>query len=373
MMRRMLRGIPMGVTEPTVIASPPTVTWGTTVQLTSPVTIAHNDARISLQNGYPIDDASHSQRGNAIDSNGLGGAVFAFEHYGSEFDFGIYSIDTVGGTYWIEVDGQVTTAAPFNPTGVSVSAGNTYNCFVQFGSTALRRIRVYYWNAGLRFVWVHAADSIAAYPSPLARAVMYGDSWVGSHNSNTEQQGIPARIGRMLGCSMGVCGQGGTGYNYAGTVRAYDDPVRVGRAAAWLPDYAIIFGTINTNGQGSAVQPYAASLYSQWATLSPKTRLWVCGVPPQGDTVTTENQDYNTAVKAAALAAPNVVAFIDMIAGTWTLHDGVTTGGAGVQWIKTAQSLISASHPTADGDQYLARMIGNAIIESSTAMVAANL
>lgn len=374
-----------GVARLDVMANPPTVAFvvesGASPLGASAATIPYNSSRVYCRGCTPADNATFSFRDNGSNGADAGGLwSVEFDYYGADFVFRFRSFDTTGGIYQIFADDVATTASPFTPTGITPSAGGVYRMRVTFPTAAYRRIRVSLVNAQYRGLEVGPSDSVTAAGAPAYKAFVFGDSFVGSALSVAQQEAFPELLSRSLGWEMFNLGQGGTGHIHdgPGARKAYNDPVRISTAVATGAQYGIIFGTVNddANTGQSQVQTAAASVYSQIAALNPKLDLIVVGPPPQHTTVAASRITSRDAVKAAALAAPNVLAFIDPIAGTWQARDG-RTGGDGQQWIVgtgwegattglgNSDAFIGTDnvHPTRAGHEHLAARIRNAMFD----------
>lgn len=381
---RTTRGIvnPANIVAPAVSSTVPTLSYttdsGASPLGTSAVAIPYNSKRVTYQGCVPSDNTTFGFRDNGSNGADSGGTwAVEFDYYGSSFVFKFRSFDTVGGTYQIYVDGAPIAASPFIPTGITVSAGGVYRMQVTFPSTALRRVRVQIYSAQYRGLEISPSDAVIPAPVPTVKGVVMGDSFVGGALNVPQQQVFTATLGRILGWEMVNAGQGGTAYthNGPGARQPYNDPIRISTACAYNPDYVVIFGTVNDDSapSGAAVMAAASQTYARYAALAPNTKLIVVGPPPQHTTIPAGRLVSQAAVRTAALTAPNVIAFIDPIAGTW--QAGSVSGGDGQQWV-TGTGYATATtgdgnsdwvvgsdnvHPTQAGHDYYARRIAKAI------------
>jgi hypothetical protein len=80
------------------------------------------------------------------------------------------------------------------------------------------------------------------------------------------------------------------------------------------PELIIMQGSVNDDG-GSGIQAAATAAYAAYATACPKAKIIVFGPQPDSSTPTLSASRHSNiaAVKTAAIAAPNVIAFHDMI------------------------------------------------------------
>lgn len=356
----------------TVMASPPTLTWSTVNPITPYVQHGYNATTLTMEGGYPRDNATYSFRENGVNGTTSGGQQFAFDYWGQDFAFQVRSFDTGGGAYWVEIDGQLTAATPFLPSGVTPSVGLTMYCRVQFASRALRRIRIWQSGAQWQGILINRTDAVAPVKTGRRKLLVYGDSFVGIHAGGADQLLMATELGRILGMEVANCGKGGTGYG-VGAAGPYDDATRLGLAAAWNPDAIVVFGTIN-NDATAATASAASAVYASFAASCPNAPVLVVGPAMlHTGTVPANRVTSQANVKTAALAAPNVIGHVDPIAGIWTAADG-RTGGGGAQWV-TGTGCVGATtgqgpddyfvssdntHPQVpEGDHYLARRIAN--------------
>jgi hypothetical protein len=379
------RGMRLADAQQTVMAAPPTVAFSVTsgnspiAAGASAVTLPYNTTRVSYPGCVPSDNAGLGLRDNGLNAGGTpSGFSVEFDYYGSDFVYRFRAYDTQGGNYLIYVDGQLTTATPFAPSGVSVSIGGVYRMRVTFATAAVRRIRIHMHSAQFQGLEIGPTDSVKAAPAAPLRVAVYGDSFVQSALNIPQQQAMPEVLGRYLGASIYNCGQGGTAYTHTGGVggnAAYTDATRIAQCAAAAPHYVVVFGTVNQDGDATGVQAAAASVFSQFATALPNTKLFVVGPPPQHTSIPANRTSTKTQVRTAALAAPNVLGWIDPIGGTW--ESGSRSGGDGQQWITgtgwstgttgdgNADVLIGSdnAHPTVAGHEYLGSQIAAAILD----------
>jgi hypothetical protein len=152
-------------------------------------------------------------------------------------------------------------------------------------------------------------------PSPRKPVVAFvGDSfWGGSDGTPTMQCG-DFLLSRMLGVECYSQSFGGTGYVTAGSFDKFGSTTRVANVAKANPELIIMQGSVNDDG-GTGIQTAATAAYAAYASSCPDAKIIVFG--PQPDSATpclSANRHTNiAAVKAAATAAPNVIAFHDMV------------------------------------------------------------
>lgn len=370
---------------PAVMGTPPTLAYSTQSGQSplgaSAIGLPYNTNRVTYKACNPLDNATFGFRDNSANGADAGGLwVVEFDYYGTSFVYNFRSIDSTGGTYQIYVDGQSVAASPFSPTGISPSAGGVYRMQVTFASAAWRRIRIELAGAQFRGIDISPTDSICPTSQSPIKAVIYGDSFVGGALGVPAHQLWAAQAGRILGWEVVNSGQGGTGYTTNGGVGArknYADPIRIANGMATNPDVVVVFGTVNDNtATYSAINTAAASCFSQFSQASVKTPVIVIGTPYQHTSIPAGYSNARDAVKAAALAADNVAAFIDPLTGTWQSRNG-STGGDGQQWFYgtgytgnttgngNSDIMIGSDnvHPSQAGHDYLARKISSTILD----------
>lgn len=290
-----------------------------------------------------------------------------FYHRGNDFSVHIQSY--ANGDVQIYVDEQrmlPTTGTEYLPGSPGINFLN-----VKFATSKVRKIRVALGKNPFVQVLVPAVDNI--FPSePRMRAVAIGDSYfegadlpaTGSIHSRT----LVGALKEKTGWDIYNYGQGGTGYINNGAagssglgpsgVAAYGHSTRRAAFNALPSDVkiAIICGGANDGTfTPAAVKAAAIQLYADIYTDRPNVSIIVAGVEAGVyDNISADLDLINTAIKEAALAAPNVIGFIDM-RGTPKWITG--TGNAGSIQNDGNADIFKASdnvHPTMAGNQYLA-------------------
>jgi lysophospholipase L1-like esterase len=199
-----------------------------------------------------------------------------------------------------------------------------------WATARLRRIRIELpANIGPRGVWTKTAnDSVV--PAPAAGPTFFalGDSWTeGVGSDPTVGLRFPKALELFIGKEFYLGGQGGTGYvnQGSGVSSEFGSAARLNAVADAQPDYLIVAGTSNDDGNAASVQAAAAALYAQVAIRSPKTKIIVLGPQNTSTSVSAQREAVRAAVIAAATAAPNVVLIIDPIAEQWITGSGTTS------------------------------------------------
>lgn len=266
--------------------------------------------------------------------------------------------------YRIFVDGKpVTTDVQVWTEATNVNY--PYILKLVFGTAAARRIRIELSNCGV--VGVDKPPTATVYAPAVRRPklTMLGDSWV----EGTLETGHPRLdamawvLGKILAADVYVNGFGGTGYVQGNTQtppRHYASASRLPNIYATNPDYVMIFGTINDDAHAAAtITAAATALYAEFAANLPNAKLIVVG-----------KQSYNTAsntgtagianrdaVKTAALAAPNVLGFIDPMAETWVTGTGTTTAPTGDGAADRFHNGATPNHLSKAGNRYYAERL----------------
>lgn len=245
---------------------------------------------------------------------------------------------------WIYVDGLPMTAAPVNQ---ATTNNVLYTMKLVFPSVARRRIEIhgYYirgWYAG------RATYANLISPAPRRPVVCFiGDSYFAGSSGADAFASAPWFLSRILGVECANLSFGGTGYVSAGSFHTFGSATRVGLVEDFQPELIIMQGSINDNASAASVQAAAAATYAAYAGVAPNAMIDVWGPQPTNDVDTLSvNQATNIAgVKAAALAADNVIAFHDMVGTadgipptwassgqTYNLGDLTAHNGAVYEW-----------------------------------------
>jgi hypothetical protein len=233
---------------------------------------------------------------------------------------------------------------------------------------ALRRIRIYRYLADFGGIDIKPTQAIAPTPRSIPRLFILGDSYIEGTGASSTLTGLATTVGRLLGMETFIGGQGGTGYVNTGSTggkAVFGDAARLAKVTAAAPDYVLVFGSQNDDGL-SGIQSAASALYTTLASSLPNAKLIVVGPPSLSSTVSTNRAANRDAVKAAALAAPNVIGFVDpnndaqgltWISGTGNTGAPAGNGNADV----FTSSGATAGHPTQAGHDYYARRIVEAV------------
>lgn len=229
--------------------------------------------------------------------------------------------------WWIFVDGQPMTATY---QSLAVTSATLHTVKLVFPTQKKRRVEIFsrYLNG-----WYAARATYANLISPAPRrprVVFVGDSyWAGStYAINLESAAF--YMSRLLGVECCNAALGGTGYVGAGSFNTFGSSARRAMIAAFDPELILVQGSVNDNVL-TGRQAAATAFYSALAGAHPGVPVIVWGAQPTADDVTVgAAQSGNIAdIKAAALAASNVIAFHDMVG---------TAAGVPPTWASTGQT-----------------------------------
>ena len=308
-------------------------------------------------------DAWRNYFGYSEDSSGSPYYV-EFDFYGT--DLALRFRDNWGGgnaKTWTWIDGVPVTS--YAEAMSANSQGVCLNWYLNFGSLGRRRVRVYFYFCDFAGFNVHPTAIIQPVPSSEVKVGIYGDSWIGGANGVLQPHTFLYTAALLLGWEPFIAGQGGTGYMCATgnpMLGAFTDARRLGAMGAVTDlDYLIVEGSLNDDVNSDAtpaqITAAATATYAALATSMPNTKLIVFGVQSIGTAagVGDSNADRianNTAVKAAADAAPNVLGFVDMLGEHWMTgsgYVGATTGDGAGDYL-----MASVYHPSQPGHDFLA-------------------
>lgn len=302
---------------PAVMSSPPTIAWvapGGTSPIATPTILPWTTKRVSVFGGKLTKYPNYNYGYNNTNGGWTPGLFWIeFDYVGAGFAVAFRNGATNSAQAWLWVDGAPATA---DAGTLTAAAGNSAAFFhVAFGSVAPRRIRIYMRNMDFGGLHVAATDSVGPVRAPSIRIGWLGDSWVDSATGATSTpQGLIPTIARILDADIRSCGQGGTAHSNPSTTgkAKYSDPSRIAGVAAHDPDLIIVSGSSNDDGFTSTVAADAAATFAALAVACPGVPVLVIGPPclPSNSASRIASRD---AVKAAALAAPNVLGFLDQL------------------------------------------------------------
>lgn len=268
---------------------------------------------------------------NRLPVDGISGLDFFLT--GTTVELGIYPSTTAATPMWIWVNGL-----PVTVTHDSLTTTGSTAIYVKlvFPSTGRRRIEFFCTHSG-SWLGGYIDNASLVAPAPRKPVVAFvGDSfWAGSNGSDSLQSGAFS-LSRMLGVECFNQSLGGTGWTNPGAFSStYGSAARVAAVTAANPELILFQGSVNDDATAGSVQAAAAAAFTAYATALPNTPCIVFGPQPSNatDTVSTNRRTNNQAVRAAAAAASNVVAFHDMIGNAstaavppWTSTQGWSDG-----------------------------------------------
>jgi lysophospholipase L1-like esterase len=371
----------LAASEPTTVATPPTITTaagvaqttsGTTGStLTSPINYPYNTTtKWRFVGGTPFTS------GAAYYGNGLLGAAasasfspaFFIDFYfeGQSFEFAYRATNVSPAGWRLMVDGQWAGPAQFAATSDALR----YLVKVDFGSRAVRRIRLQFSKLPFGGINIAGTDAIWPGPAPALHGLVLGDSYVEGIGASYLGSGLASQIADRLGWDdPDINGEGGTGYVNYGTSAGfaarltYADRLDA-TVLAYNPEAVIVFGSVNDDATANAAftpaaaQAAATALYDRIAAGLPKADLFVVGVPPRNSV-----SAHAANIKAAAQAHPFVKLFVDPNTGTdgqWITGSGIATSPSGTGIADFALA-TDRTHPTQEGHDMFARRIAAAI------------
>lgn len=215
--------------------------------------------------------------------------------------------------YLLFVDGAPVN---FPPSSLTFSASTSTYIKIAFTTSARRRIEFFCFISG---AWYQLQCSATTIVTPAARKPVVGwvgDSFWGGSNGTEAMETSDVLISRALGWECFSVSFGGTGYCSSGSFVTFGDPTRVAAIAAANPEFIVFQGSVNDDAfTGPQIQAAAAQCYAVYQRALPNAKLIVFGPQPSNAAATLTNvrQASIAAVKAAALAAPNVIAFHDQV------------------------------------------------------------
>lgn len=238
--------------------------------------------------------------------------VSEFVVSGSEVAPRFYVTSSAANETRIYVDGQFVQQIN------NVAAGIKWVKIV-FPFASVRTVRIITRNSLFGGVSYPAAAAVAPPQVHRVKAALYGDSWAVGAGASQWYTALFMLLTQALNWEVPRMGHGGSGYvkDGAGDSVPHTTLERLNNVVAQDLDYLICIGSINDNSESpAAVQAAATEVYDYIAQNSPKTKIIVIGVQPQAPK-NLASGPINDAVRAAALAAPNVVRFLDAYNEEW--------------------------------------------------------
>lgn len=293
---------------------------------------------------------------------GLGGNYSALDFFltGTQVEIGLVEQVANGSLLWVFVDGKPITAGP--TLGMATGAGGQFWIKLAWGGAAKRRrITVHASSANAwQGVAVDMAASLAPAP-PLLRLAFIGDSFFGGSGAASFMESAAFLMGVLLGVDAGAAAIGGTGY-VAGAPETFGSVSRVAAVTQKTPDLLVFSGSMNDPVAG--LQAAAAACFAAYNEALPGVPAIVFGPQPSSAvaTLSADRAAAIAAVRTAAEAAPNVIAFRDMVgtgsgtvppdfSGFTTYNPGdlVTYAGSVWRWSANVAGSSGPYYPGIDG------------------------
>lgn len=315
----------------------PTIAHSTSNPLASPQTVsAWNSSMITLQNCVPQEASAggaYIWNFSSGDNNSAAWAI-EFDHYGNDLvlRWRCSPANDLTTAFYILVDDQPITTAQILPgSTLTLSAGSVQYMRLTWAAVSQRRVTIRMRNAAPYDVSLPVTHTLTGTDRRRPRVACVGASFTKEYMTTggfNELDSWTWQLQDMLGVETFQCARSGTGYT---TATAYNETVRMDNLVATNPDLIIVEGSGNDDGVAAAtVTAGATAFYSACNTRLPGVPIIVIGAQPNdANTVNGPTRLTNlNAVKAAADAAPNVLAFVDPVGSVPTLPAAYTTGTA---------------------------------------------
>ncbi|WP_211746436.1 SGNH/GDSL hydrolase family protein [Paenibacillus sp. Marseille-Q4541] len=381
-------------TLPPVMTTPPTITLGArngTSAITSSVLVLAADITTGVLNpkfrfvgdpqrygsAYPDNNFVKNMAVTTTQSNG--NLVVEFSFHGSKLELyekaqaGKYRIAVDDGSGYKYVSLQVAEGPPAD--------GGVYLRLIEFGSVAVRGIRLEYSNTVFGGIRIGPNDSI--FPptvAPRPRVIIFGDSFTEAGASGGAiSHGYASILCDLLGWDCWNSGVGGTGYNATGAAgsgrvnfqaRVWHDII------SYRPDVVIIAGGINDESYPIGdVEAAARLLFATIRNALPDTEIIILSnFAPAGNPPINRLAIRNVLKSAASdYRAP----FIDVLEGASYDDSGKLISDKSGSWITGSgntgapQATGNASlfitndgtHPNKDGHFYFGHRVAAEIFK----------
>jgi len=326
----------------------PTITVSTSSGVTSPKSISLNDENLRFVAAANVFRTSTNTQGFRWKTPLQ--VTVDFVLIGTTVELvGFGTSGSSAGNQWIWVNGKPITAAPVSYSSVSgLSVSSPFYTTLVFPDSTPKQISIQLDTVeGIRTIQCPITSSISTAPRKL-KGLYLGDSFFGGVTATSQLSYVSAQMGRLLDTECSNYGQGGSGYIAGGTASdPFGSDARIAYATAYQPDYIVICGSVNDNGQTyTNIYNAAVALYSALDTACPNVPIIVFGVQPRDSTTTLSSSEQinNNAVYDAATAASNVIAFYDQIGNAAIPY---ATAGAVSVWsagtAKTITAVVIAS------------------------------
>jgi lysophospholipase L1-like esterase len=280
-----------------------------------------------------------------------------------EFRFKYISTATM---YRLSINGRKVTDTMQSIGGSTAGSGHIMK--IDFGSAAIRDIRIDLTTCPFGGVYIPPDKTIWSSPPTNGRFMGYGDSLTdgSSKNVGAGQGTWLMRTGRMLGFQdIWEQGRGGTGYITPGSHVTFGSRLDVDGIQP-QPDVMVIWGGYNDNtGDQTAIRSAADDVLGRIKTGLPYCRALAVGCWSNVASPSAGISNTDNTIKAAAAAAG--MPFVSPVTGDIFSADG-TKLETGTPWIHSgnvAAFVGSAGgdtvHPTDAGHEYIARRMAAAL------------
>jgi lysophospholipase L1-like esterase len=323
----------------------PTITVSTSSGVTSPKSISLNDENLRFVAAANVFRTSTNTQGFRWKTPLQ--VTVDFVLIGTTVELvGYGTTGSSAGNQWIWVNGKPITAAPVYYGSVSgLTTSSPFYTTLVFPDSTPKQISIQLDTVeGVRTIQCPITSSISTAPRKL-KGLYLGDSFFGGITGTSQLSYVSAQMGRLLDTECSNYGQGGSGYISGGTASdPFGSSARIAYATAYQPDYIVICGSVNDNGQTyTDIYNAAVALYSALDTACPNVPIIVFGPQPRDSTTTLSSNEQinNNAVRDAALLASNVIAFYDQVGNAAIPY---ATAGAVSAWSGgTAKTITSVS------------------------------
>lgn len=345
-----------------VMTSPPTVAVaGPFTARTSLITSNTYISLATLLGGGYFNFVGATPTGSSVLANtsqGVDAPPYQIDFYlfGSQIEFWANWAST-GSSFRLKVDGHYVS---LNPTMLvpAVNLSNYSRVYVNFGTYAVRRITIEADRLALIGFYREANGMVWPTHSRPDKVAFLGDSFAAGSVAQSAVLAWPFHAARLLRWGHPwLLGQGGTGYLNPGTSGRTAFAGRVADVANAAPDILVVSGGFNDVPSknaaytASALQAAASALFAAIATSCPTVKkVYVVGAWQPTGSPAAELTAANNAVKAAALAAPNVTAFIDTTG--WVTGSG--WAGVAVPQVVAAPTVAATGGTFTAGTYYYA-------------------
>ena len=309
------------VSSPATITDPPVVTHSTSA--TSGLSVYGRQTLGTNFNGVGTNlvESTPAGRGLINDVGTWGDNVYAWEwetvHTGTVLE--VKWCATFKSDCWqqIFIDDVPLTSAPVKPSGsFTLTTLSDYYTKLTFATVGPRKIRFRWENCAFKELRTNIVGDVRATDSkkPLIAFVTTSNGGYDPISSTplyTSIGAYPWKVADALGVNCAQFANNGGGYVAS---QRYGDTNELDPLTAVNPDFIVVEGSNNDQGQTYAtINAAAAAYYAALATRLPNTPVLVVGPlnTMDGENNTTNGAITSAAIKSAALAAPNVVAYVD--------------------------------------------------------------